>query len=89
MRIYFITVRDHETPKAIDPGATLVRVLPPAPIYRRYCCRPSEDVGTLPEAYVYRVTVHSRREAERVTGVVKCRAREPERYPTGVCIEVC
>lgn len=89
MRTYFITVRDHETPKAIDPGATLVRTLPPANVYRTYCCRPSETAGTLPEAYIYRVTVKHRREAEKVTGVIRCRTKEPKHYRTAVCIECC
>jgi len=89
MRSYFVTVRSHEVAKSIDPGAELVRTLPPGKVYRTYCCRPSEEVGGLPEAYIYKVRVNYRRDAEKAPGVVRCRAKEPKRYRTVVLIECC
>ena len=88
MRSYFVTVRAFEDAIDIDPLAKYVRTLPATVHVSGYCCRESES-HPVPEAYIYQVQVKSRRDAETAKGVIKCRAKEPEKYRTSMFTWVC
>lgn len=89
MRQYFIIVRDSAVALGIDPNAELIRKLDSIPVVDSYCCRPAAIRDTLPPAFVYRVSVRYRKEAEKVPGVVRCRAKERSRYRSAIVIENC
>jgi hypothetical protein len=67
--------------EAAGEGATLVKVLPPARKIGVRCCGPSEVVGTLEEARIYRLSARvSRREAKHLPGVIRVRSEVLEHY---------
>lgn len=88
MRSYFITVRSHETAKKVDPNAVLIRTLPATTHHLAFCCKPGITTK-VSEAFVYRVQVECRRQAEHAVGVIKCRANEPKQYKTFLFSRAC
>ena len=88
MRTYFITVRSFEDAIAVDQCARWVRTLPATELVRLRCCAPEEKFP-IPEAYIYKVEVPRRADAEKARGVIRCRAQEPARYKTVLFDRVC
>lgn len=88
MKTYFITVRDEQVAKAIDPNAKLIRTLPATELWLMYCCRPGES-HPVPPALIYQVEVNFRREAEDPKGVIRCRAKEPASYKKHLSTWIC
>lgn len=89
MRKYFITVRDKDVAKKVDPDAVYIETLPRTDLVYSYCCRSAHVVGEVPEAYIFLVSVEKRKDAEKASGVVRCRAKEPERYKTQLTRVIC
>lgn len=89
MRSYYIIVRDPAVALGIDSNAELIRKLDPIPVIDSYCCREAIERDILPQAFVYRVSVRYRKEAAKVPGVVRCRAKERARYPSAIIIRNC
>lgn len=89
LRTYYVTVRNPTVALNIDPEAVHIRTLPATKLFRTYCCRPADVAGEVPVAYVYKVRVKYRKEAEKAKGVIRCRAKEPEHYKTVLCRQVC
>ena len=88
MRTYYITVRTFEAAIDVDPLAKYVRTLPATTFQYLYCCQPPSS-HPVREAYIYQVSVRRRADAEKAPGVIRCRAKEPEKYKTSFSEWVC
>lgn len=86
---YFITVRDKDVAKKVDPDAVYIETLPRTVLVYSYCCRSAHVVGEVPEAYIFLVSVEKRSDAEDAPGVIRCRAKEPASYKKQLVMTMC